>query len=102
MISIRWPDLWPMSSMVRLPARLFGRCDGLNHSGKLGTDYGRIRHSGMVRRTRPGISRFSGAQLRTIVRCFASPRNDGVSSPDPRRHILLDAGLAFRRNGALV
>src|SRR5438874_11679253 len=24
-----------------------------------------------------GISRFSGAQLRTIVRCFASPRNDG-------------------------
>jgi len=30
----------------------------------------------MVRRTRPGISRFSGAQLRTIVRCCASPRND--------------------------
>ena len=29
------------------------------------------RHSGMVRRTRPGISRFR-------VRCFASPRNDGV------------------------
>src|SRR5207244_2271101 len=28
-----------------------------------------IRHSGMVRRTRPGISRFR-------VRCFASPRND--------------------------
>ena len=28
------------------------------------------RHSGMVRRTRPGISRFR-------VRCFASPRNDG-------------------------
>src|SRR4029450_6154943 len=27
------------------------------------------RHSGMVRRTRPGISRFR-------VRCFASPRND--------------------------
>jgi hypothetical protein len=37
----------------------------------------RHRHSGMVRRTRPGISRFR-------VRCFASPRNDGVwvaSSP---------------------
>jgi len=28
----------------------------------------RHRHSGMVRRTRPGISRFR-------VRCFASPRN---------------------------
>ena len=26
--------------------------------------------------TRPGISRFSGAHLRTIARCFASPRND--------------------------
>jgi len=33
----------------------------------------------MVRRTRPGISRFSGAQLRTIVRCFASLRNDEVA-----------------------
>src|SRR6195952_5116145 len=31
----------------------------------------------MVRRTRPGISRFSDAQLRIVVRCFASPRNDG-------------------------
>src|SRR6185295_15227444 len=30
----------------------------------------------------PGISRFSGAQLRTVVRCFASPRNDG-SLPTP-------------------
>ena len=30
-----------------------------------------LRHSGMVRRTRPGISRFR-------VRCCASPRNDGV------------------------
>jgi hypothetical protein len=30
----------------------------------------RLCHSGMVRRTRPGISRFR-------VRCFASPRNDG-------------------------
>src|SRR5882757_3909013 len=27
----------------------------------------------MVRRTRPGIARFSGAQLRAIVRCSASP-----------------------------
>src|SRR5450631_3477823 len=33
----------------------------------------RHRHSGMVRRTRPGISRFR-------VRCFASPRNDDVCS----------------------
>src|SRR3954452_19244086 len=32
------------------------------------------RHSGMVRRTRPGISRFR-------VRCFASPRNDGLIFP---------------------
>jgi hypothetical protein len=37
------------------------------------------RHSGMVRRTRPGISRFSDVQLHIIVRCFASPRNDGVN-----------------------
>src|SRR5947208_7068762 len=43
----------------------------------------------MVRRTRPqmriahrGISRFSGAKLRTIVRCVASLRNDGVTSGD--------------------
>src|SRR5215218_10465685 len=46
-------------------------------------------HSGMVRRTRPGISRFR-------VRCFASPRNDGAGSmlciaPGRRwlRHLLL-------------
>src|SRR5476651_2684639 len=32
-----------------------------------------LRHSGMVRRTRPGISRFR-------VRCFASPRNDDGAS----------------------
>src|SRR5436190_13009376 len=38
-------------------------------------------HSGMVRRTRPGISRFSGAQGRPIVRCFASPRNDCLGFP---------------------
>ena len=34
------------------------------------------RHSGMVRSTRPGISRFSDVQLHIGVRCFASPRND--------------------------
>src|SRR5438876_127144 len=34
------------------------------------------RHSGMVRRTRPGISRFR-------VRCFASPRNDRPESSSP-------------------
>src|SRR2546421_8863209 len=34
------------------------------------------RHSGMVRRTRPGISRFR-------VRCYASPRNDGESDYNP-------------------
>src|ERR1700693_5157777 len=36
------------------------------------------RHSGMVRSTRPGISRFSDVQLHIVVRCFASPRNDGL------------------------
>src|ERR671931_247726 len=30
-------------------------------------------HSGAVRRTEPGISRFSGAQLRTIVRAARAP-----------------------------
>src|SRR5579862_1048224 len=30
----------------------------------------------MVRRTRPGISRFSDVQVHIIVRCCASPRND--------------------------
>jgi hypothetical protein len=35
------------------------------------TKQSRLRHSGMVRSTRPGISRFR-------VRCFASPRNDGA------------------------
>src|SRR5690242_5939805 len=37
----------------------------------------------MVRRTRPGISTFSGAQLRPIVRCFASPRNDVACTSAP-------------------
>ena len=37
-----------------------------------------------ARVTRPShhrISRFSGAQLRTMVRCFATPRNDGQKRP---------------------
>jgi hypothetical protein len=38
-------------------------------------------HSGMVRRTRPGISRFPDVQLYIVVRCFASPRNDRVNPP---------------------
>jgi hypothetical protein len=38
----------------------------------------------MVRRTRPGISRFSDVQLHIVVRCFASPRNDARSSAFPR------------------
>src|SRR6201995_5759537 len=37
-----------------------------------------FRHSGMVRSTRPGISRFSDVQSHIVVRCFASPRNDGA------------------------
>src|ERR1700686_3784902 len=32
----------------------------------------------MVRRTRPGISRFSDVQLHIVVRCCAAPRNDDV------------------------
>src|SRR4051812_29781684 len=46
------------------------------------------RHPGMVRSTRPGISRFSGARGRPIVRCFASPRNDSpsLSQMHPRIH----------------
>ena len=34
-------------------------------------------HSGAMRSIEPGTSRFSGAQLRTIVRCFASPGMTG-------------------------
>src|SRR5665647_3322278 len=37
----------------------------------------------MVRRTRPGISRFSDVQLHIGVRCCAAPRNDEISSPRP-------------------
>src|SRR6185436_6798965 len=48
-------------------------CSGFDDAGR----HTHRRHSGVVRRTRPGIPRFSGAQLRTVVRCFASPRNDG-------------------------
>jgi hypothetical protein len=32
---------------------------------------------GWCESTRPGISRFSDVQLHIVVRCFASPRNDG-------------------------
>src|SRR5215469_3433116 len=41
----------------------------------------------MVRRTRRRISRFSSAQLRTIARCFASPRNDGIQRRNPMASI---------------
>jgi len=52
----------------------------------------RLPHSGMVRRTRPGISRFPDVQLHIGVRCgarhraalradpLASPRNDGFNA----------------------
>jgi hypothetical protein len=48
------------------------------------------RHSGAPRRGEPGISRFSGAQLRTIARCFASPRNDvdGIFESSAGRHLV--------------
>src|SRR6266581_495839 len=36
--------------------------------------------------TRPGISRFSGAQLRTIVRLYEPPRNDEPSTGSPGRY----------------
>src|SRR5258707_2931220 len=45
-----------------------------------------LRHSGMVRRTRPGISRFR-------VRCFASPRNDCTSRFAPRNDDALTCAL---------
>jgi hypothetical protein len=58
----------------------------------------RPRHSGMVRRTRPGISRFRvrcGACHRAALRAdpLASPRNDGVCSNS--KH-----GFAFPRREA--
>src|ERR1700733_13153608 len=43
------------------------------------------RHSGTVRRTGPGNSGFSGARARTVVRCFASPRNDAYAAALFRR-----------------
>jgi hypothetical protein len=46
--------------------------------GALATKQSSLPHSGMVRRTRPGISRFSDVQLHIVVRCCASPRNDGL------------------------
>src|SRR6266850_2121164 len=46
-----------------------------------------------------GISRFSGAQLRTIVRCFALPRNDGFPISCGRavdeRDVALTQGVAI-------
>src|SRR5262249_31353109 len=36
-----------------------------------------LRRSGAMRSIEPGTSRFSGAQLRTRVRVFDAPRNDG-------------------------
>ncbi|MDD1531155.1 hypothetical protein C7U92_28675 [Bradyrhizobium sp. WBOS7] len=42
------------------------------------------RHCHSGARSEPGISRYSGAQLRTVVRLFEPPRNDGfavTSSP---------------------
>jgi hypothetical protein len=37
--------------------------------------------------TRPGISRFSDVQLYIVVRCFASPRNDGTEQQKFTRRI---------------
>ncbi len=45
-------------------------------------------HSGMVRRTRPGLSRFR-------VRCFASPRNDGDGEKRRIARVLSAAALAI-------
>src|SRR5882724_2648643 len=67
-----WPQLAARQTRRLLPHRLCRkRLQSLTgnavHIG---------RHSGMVRSTRPGISRFSDVQLHIVVRCFASPRND--------------------------
>src|SRR5450631_1872423 len=56
------------------------------------TTHYRLRHSGMVRRTRPGISRFR-------VRCFASPRNDGFGLKRGACHgVTLDAAPSTRHD----
>src|SRR5262249_33590994 len=50
------------------------------------------RHSGMVRRTKPGISRFSGAQLRTIVRCGACHRAGLRPEPVASPRVIRNSG----------
>ena len=55
------------TNMVRIAYRRFQHRRG---------DVTGYRHSGARVSANPAISRSSGAQLRTIVRCFASPRND--------------------------
>ena len=63
-----------MMSMIPHLMRMANVGDG-RHGRRSPAPVG-IRHSGMVRRTRPGISRFR-------VRCFASPRNDSIrTTPD--------------------
>src|SRR5580704_522026 len=50
--------------------------------------------------TRPGISSFSGALLRTRVRYYASPRNDGLLRLQDRRAggaTALQVEMCFRR-----
>src|ERR1700721_3642203 len=59
----------------------------------------------MVRRTRPGISRFSDVQLHIVVRCSASPRNDDPapvvllrSPPRLSRSIAVNKGMTLPKN----
>src|SRR5437879_243324 len=73
------------SAHPALPAP--SRLRGANEFENLGQNMPRERKRmseqvipGWCATTRPGISRFSGAQLRTIVRCCASPRNDDAKS----------------------
>src|ERR1700676_1819685 len=54
-----------------------------------------ICHSGMVRRTRPGISRFR-------VRVFDAPRNDVVTVSDSQRPAAIDDMRDARRKSAFV
>src|SRR5215217_5762235 len=53
--------------------------------------------------TRPGISRFSDAQLRIVVRCFASPRNDGKARPSRTdRRLERERGIPGKVNPGIL
>src|SRR5947208_11878464 len=95
MISIRWPDLWPVSSMVRPPRAALWPLRWFNHSGNSVSVTDRRGPSFR------GAKRTRNLEIPDLVLTH-HPGMTCPSGPYPRRYILLDAGLAFRRNGALV